>query len=253
MCYFNGQKVTYAEFLRLKQIEKELALLKLRQQPVIQGFENTTSYILIPSEDKCDFDVVEANWVFVPPSVRGNSELLAFRKKYDTLIARGETALRSPIYRDAMLRKRCLVLSTGFFEFRHMPVLGKKGQVLKATEKFPYRVGIRGQEYFYMAGIYSEWQDQEIYETFKTFAILTTEANELMAQIHNTKMRMPVILPEQLAYEWLLNDLSEERIAELGTYQFDAREMEAWPVAKDFKQSWNTAPVEYEGLTLENV
>jgi len=248
MCYFNGQKITQAEWLRLKQIEKELAVLQLRQQPVIPGFENRVSHILLPNADRTDFEVVEASWVFVPSSVQGTNELTQFRQKYDTLVARGETVLQSPLYREAALSSRCLVLSTGFFEHRHLPQVGRNGEPLKTTDKIPYRIRVKGQEYFYLAGLHNRWLDKEIYESFDTFSILTTDANLLMAQIHNTKRRMPVVLTEELAWEWLLGEPNEERIAEIARFQIPSAELEAYPVSKDFIATQNIERKYYHHL-----
>ncbi|MFU1856647.1 SOS response-associated peptidase family protein [Sphingobacterium sp. NGMCC 1.201703] len=69
-----------------------------------------------------------------------------------------------------------------------------------------------------------------------TVALVTTEANSLMRQIHNSKNRMPTMLPDELAWEWMMvPDLSEDRITELATYQISAAEMEAYTIDKDFK------------------
>lgn len=48
-----------------------------------------------------------------------------------------------------------------------------------------------------------------------------------MKQIHNSKNRMPVILPKELAEEWISSGLSEQRITELGTHQIDSSCMTA--------------------------
>jgi len=248
MCYYNGQRVTYAEYLVLREIEKDLKKLQLRPQPVITGFDGATSYILVANEARTDFDVIEASWVFVPSNVQGTEDLFVFRSKYDTLNARGEGILESPLYREAALHGRCLVLSTGFYEFRHVHPLGKRGVPLKTPVRYPYRIAVRGREYFYMAGLHNQWFDKEIYETFDTFTIVTTEANSVMEQVHNSKRRMPVILPEDLAYEWLLGNPDESRVRELAAYQLPAEDLDVHPVARDFRTSWNTEPVEYEGL-----
>ena len=47
----------------------------------------------------------------------------------------------------------------------------------------------------------------------RTFSILTTEANPLMAKIHNSKRRMPVIIPKENEHEWLQNGFLEQTIA----------------------------------------
>ncbi len=58
---------------------------------------------------------------------------------------------------------------------------------------------MKDQPEFYMAGIYNPWTDQDTKITTNIFAIVTTEANTLMKQIHNSKERMPTILPGDLA------------------------------------------------------
>ena len=48
---------------------------------------------------------------------------------------------------------------------------------------------------------------------------------------------MPTMLPDELAWKWIMSDLSEEQITELATYQIDPKEMQAYTVEKDFKTS----------------
>lgn len=79
--------------------------------------------------------------------------------------------------------------------------------------------------------------------------MLTTAAAGPMIDIHNTKRRMPVILPPELAFEWLQNDLTEERIQAIATHQYDASRLKAWPVAKNFLSAADPAKeVHYENL-----
>ena len=54
-----------------------------------------------------------------------------------------------------------------------------------------------------MAGLYDLWLDPTLGTIRKTFTILTCPANELMAEIHNTKKRMPVILETSQESLWL--------------------------------------------------
>ena len=58
-----------------------------------------------------------------------------------------------------------------------------------------------------------------------------------MKQVHNSKMRQPTILTEDLAWEWLFGDLSEDRITEIGKYQFPAEQMEVYTLPKDFREA----------------
>jgi putative SOS response-associated peptidase YedK len=86
-----------------------------------------------------------------------------------------------------------------------------------------------------MAGIYQPWIDQETGEKIDTFSIITTKANGLMEQIHNKKKRMPTILDEEQASEWLKPDLSVNRIKELSSNQIESDEMSYYTLRKDFR------------------
>ncbi len=57
-----------------------------------------------------------------------------------------------------------------------------------------------------------------------------------MEQVHNSKKRMPCILSEDLAAEWISDNLSEQRISEIATSRFPAEQMEAKTIRKDFQQ-----------------
>jgi putative SOS response-associated peptidase YedK len=54
-----------------------------------------------------------------------------------------------------------------------------------------------------LAGLFDQWQDPISGKIKKTFTVLTCPANELMAEIHNSKKRMPVILKAEQEKDWL--------------------------------------------------
>lgn len=69
--------------------------------------------------------------------------------------------------------------------------------------------------------------------------------------MHNTKKRMPTILNEDLAYEWLFGELDENRITEIGRTKYPAKEMDAYSIAKDFRNAEEPMKrVEYEKEVL---
>jgi hypothetical protein len=71
-----------------------------------------------------------------------------------------------------------------------------------------------------------------------------------MEQIHNTKKRMPTILDDNLAYEWLFGNLSEQRILEIAAIQYLTEQMQACSIAKDFREALKPAKeFEYEDLS----
>jgi putative SOS response-associated peptidase YedK len=249
MCLYNGVRVSKEDYVKLKKLEKQLSenlLVRILQS----GFDYTTYPVLKPNEDRSDFEIVKAHWEFIPPWVKSLREMELIRKGIDPktgekkapipwLNAKGETLLTSRMFRDAALKRRCLILSSGFCEYRHV---GKK--------TIPHYISLKDQSYFFMAGIWQPWTDQETGETMDTFAMVTTAANPLMETIHNTKKRMPTILLEEEAFEWLFGNLSEARIRELATYQLDDSRMQYHTIRRDFLVQEN--PVErfqYSELT----
>lgn len=111
-----------------------------------------------------------------------------------TLNAKIETLAQKPSFKES-LNNRCLILSSGFFEWQWRDSKGK--------EKRKYLIKPIQEELFAFAGIWSEWRSPQTGLIQKTYSIITTEANDLMREIHNTKKRMPVILPKENEYDWL--------------------------------------------------
>ena len=262
MCYYNGVKVTRTEFIRLKQLEKLVANYDFLSKPLQIGFEYKPHAVLKRIPNKEDFEIVEMEWGFIPNYIKTRDEATKMRFGYKdanglfhpmilTLNAVSEElTLPRKIFREAALNRRCLVLSTGFFEWRHVFPLNKKtGKPLKTATKYPYYIKLKNREYFFMAGIWQPWTDLATGEHVETFAIVTTKANALMEQIHNSKKRMPTILNEDLAWEWLFGDLDERRISEIAQWQFPSNEMEVCTISKDFREALNPAdPYIYEDL-----
>ena len=262
MCYYNGQKVTRVEYIRLKQLEKAVANYDFLSRDLQVGFDYSMNAVLKPLDGQEDFDIVQMEWGFIPGYLKTREDVFKMRNGYKestgkfrppmiTLNAVSEELLLpGKIYRDAALARRCLVLSTGFYEWRHVYPLNKRtGQPLKTATKYPYYISVKDKTYFYMAGIWQPWTDRATGEYVETFAVVTTKANKLMEQVHNSKKRMPTILDEDLAYEWMFGDPDEKRILEMAATQYPAGEMQACTIAKDFRNSLEpAAPFEFEDL-----
>lgn len=262
MCYYNGQKVTHTEFIRLKNLEKAILNFDFLVKDLQIGFDYSLNAVLKPIKGEQDFDIVQMEWGFIPPYWGTREQVAKYRNgfkdpktgqwvQYITLNAMAEELLLPrKMYRDAALKRRCLVLSTGFFEWRHVfPPNKRTGLPTKTAVKYPHYITLKDSEYFYMAGIYQPWTDTETGEHINTFSIVTTAANPLMEIIHNSKKRMPTILNDDLAYEWMFGDLGEERITEIAKCQYPAEKMQACSIAKDFKDSLEPAkPFVYEDL-----
>ncbi|TCJ14134.1 SOS response-associated peptidase [Flaviaesturariibacter flavus] len=141
-------------------------------------------------------------WGLIPHWVGTLEEATKLRAQ--TLNAKGETIFEKPAFRSYVPKRRCLVLADGFFEWMEFQ-----------KKKYPHLVRLQEEELFAFAGIYSHWTEPETGELFRTFAIITTAANPFMARIHNSKQRMPVILPRAAWQDWLNPELPREKIQEL--------------------------------------
>ncbi len=108
-----------------------------------------------------------------------------------------------PSFKDAAKNsQRCLIPCSGFFEWQWLDEKGKT--------KIPYYIGLKDQSLFSLAGLYSRWKSNEQQSYTFSYTVLTTTANPLMATIHNSKKRMPVIIPKQYERDWLNQNLSKE-------------------------------------------
>ncbi len=103
--------------------------------------------------------------------------------------ARAETALKRPAFRDAFIERRCVVPADGFFEW-----IGAK----EARRPVWFHAPDDGLLLF--AGLYESWHDPQSDAWQRTFTILTTDANGVVASVHD---RMPVIVPPERVEEWL--------------------------------------------------
>ncbi len=102
--------------------------------------------------------------------------------------ARAETAHEKPSFRSAFKRRRCLIPTSGFYEWK------KTGGA-----KAPHFIHLQDQPAFAFAGLWEVWHSPEG-DQLRTCTILTTSANELMAPLHD---RMPVILDPSDYALWL--------------------------------------------------
>ena len=102
--------------------------------------------------------------------------------------ARAETLTQKPSFKHLIKSKRCLVPSSGFYEWKTID-----------KRKVPYYIGIKDTKMFSFAGLYDNWNGNTGNE-LKTFTIITTDANNTLKPIHN---RMPVILEKEFEEKWL--------------------------------------------------
>lgn len=141
-----------------------------------------------------------------------------------TLNCISEEMYDKPAFKDAIANgQRCLVPASGFFEWKWIDEKGKK--------KIPHYISLKNQPLFSMAGIYSKWKDRSTGEYYYSYSVLTTEANALMQEIHNSKKRMPVIIPRDYEKDWLNPNLTKEDVLAL-CRPLDTTLMKAHPISK---------------------
>lgn len=106
-----------------------------------------------------------------------------FDKKGVIINARSETAFEKRTFRDSLINRRCIIPSTGFYEWDR--------------EKRKHIFRMEGYSALYMAGLYNFYQNE------MRFVILTTDANESIEDIHH---RMPLVIPKDEIDAWIMDD-----------------------------------------------
>ena len=174
---------------------------------------------VVASDDPTKIQLM--SWGLIPQWVKTKDDALKFRQH--TLNARSDTMYEKPSYRGACkVGNRCIIPVSGIFEWHGYKKI-----------KYPHYIYMKDGPLFYMAGIWDEWVDKTTGEVIKSFSLVTTEANPLMAWIHNDGQRMPVILPMERQMDWLDSSLSKEEVLAM-TISYDQDKMDAHPISKIF-------------------
>ena len=162
--------------LNLKPFKPNYNMSPTQQSPVLRLIDGTRQ-----------FD--EMRWQLVP---RWEKE---FKTKISTINAKSETVFESRLYKSLIVRQRCIVPLSGFFEWR------KEG-----TAKRPFKIYRKDGAIMSVAAVWDTWHSGSPDEG-RSFSILTTSANEFMSAIHD---RMPVILGAEDLQEWLDPEIHEQ-------------------------------------------
>jgi len=165
----------------------------------LNGFAHPIIWVI--ASDKPG-ELQQMEWGLIPFWVKSAQQASDSATK--TLNAKSETIFELPSFRAAILKRRCIIPVSGFYEWRHF----KK-------KTYPYFIYPEDHKVYLMAGIWEEWTDKETGEIRKTCSIITTAANSMMEQIHNTKKRMPLILDRSNAHKWVSSGLVKEEIENL--------------------------------------
>jgi putative SOS response-associated peptidase YedK len=129
--------------------------------------------------------------------------------------ARAESLNEKPAFKNSFKNKRCLIFANGFYEWKS--VSGKR--------KAPYFIKLKTGEPFTFAGLWDSWFDTETETKITSATIITTEPNEMIAEVHN---RMPVILQERERQLWLDDDINDVSFLSSILLPYPAELMEAY-------------------------
>ncbi len=161
----------------VEQTEEVIEILE-KLNAKFQGKEYKTGEIYptnlapILIEEEKDVSPTLSNWGFPK-----------FDEKGVIINARAESAFEKKTFRDSLLNRRCIVPSTGFYEWD--------------DNKRKYLFRMEGTNTLYMAGLYLYYRDE------MRFVVLTTEANDSMKDIHN---RMPLVIPKKEIKTWIMDN-----------------------------------------------
>jgi len=219
-----------------QKIAEDYRVGKVFEDPLAADYNiapTTFQPVVRLSRDTGERELALLRWGLVPFFATSLKEF----KGMSTFNARAESITTSATWREPFKRRRCLIPADGFYEWltkMSEPKAGMPGKrpvktVSKGTKQ-PFAISLTDGEPMAFAGLWDAWKEpkkspQEVDRWLQSFAIVTTEANELMSAIHN---RMPVILPRRHWEEWLDRDDTREPPAHLlRPYDSDAMKAEA--------------------------
>lgn len=130
--------------------------------------------------------------------------------------ARSETVSEKPAFKQAFLKRRCLILADGFYEWKKGAGPGGRSQ--------PYYFHRKDEKAFAFAGLWEFWRSPEGSEVHSC-TIITCAANELVKPVHE---RMPVMLSGDSLWTWLSGGSPQETQSMLKPYP--AEQMAVFPV-----------------------
>lgn len=169
---------------QLHEIAPDIYIPELFEQYHINAFTHAD----VPVQTTQDPEQITlARWGLIPFFIKDPADM-----KFSTVNARSETIHTAKSFQRYIGQYRALLWVNGVYEYQHRPVEGKKTPL-----KVPYFIYRPDFEPFTLGCVYSVWNNKV------TVSIITTEANELFKEIHNAKMRMPLIIDPDKRQQWL--------------------------------------------------
>lgn len=163
-------------------------------------------------------------WRYLPPFVTDPKKF-----KLNTINAKSEGLLKDSIRQDSFLKRRCLVPADTFVEWQ-----------TEGKQKLPWIFAMRDDQPFALGGVWRHWRSRDGKSAMHTFAVITVEPNELVAETthHN---RMPLIVKRSDWQRWLEPSIPGQPPLDL-LRPFDAELMKAWRADTAINNVRNVGP-----------
>jgi putative SOS response-associated peptidase YedK len=204
--YRRSDKQRIAEAFKLGQLPEGFVL-----PPDFNVAPSTFQPVIRANRETGERELEMMRWGLLPYFAKSPTQF----KSFSTINAKAETLETNATWRTPFRRRRCLVPADGFYEWK----------TISPKKKQPYAFGLTNGQPFAFAGLWDAWKQPDG-GWIISYAIITTDANEVMATVHN---RMPVILKPSDYDRWLSRDESEQPPIDL-LRPYDAGKMEAHPV-----------------------
>lgn len=175
---------------------------------------------------------------------------LSFKKyAFNSFNARAENILEPKSSWYKIRKNRCLIDTPGIFEHRkintwknkvpyHIKLASKKRLLIPALYNYIQldesdMQRIKAIDDKYMIEALNKIINFETGEVMGSYAMITTQANELMKNIHNdgpNKHRMPLFMQPEQAVKWIDPGLTDNDLKEILNYSMPSEELDACPV-----------------------
>ena len=151
--------------------------------------------------------------------------------------ARSETIATKPSFRNAFIKRRCLIPANGFYEWKRA-----KGA------KQPMLISLPDGKPFAFAGLWEIWCDKENETSYRSCTIITREASDSMKPIHH---RMPVILKQEAFDLWLDTKIQHLQCLQNIIQNQIHTEIKAVPVSAQVNAAKNNRPDNLKPFGIE--
>lgn len=184
----------------------------------VSGFTRPFLPVTMNTDQKA---IIAAQWKLIPFWVKDE---LSAKKYANTLNAKSESIFQAASYKPYINKYRGLLWIDGFYE-------PHKNEKTGAAEN--YYIYTPSKDLFTLGIVIAPWTNQDTGEIVNTFSIITTVANPLLAEIHNEKKRMPLVIPEGDRDAWLNADSKDQIQSLMLPYQGELSAHRVYRVTAD--------------------